>query len=88
MIDRSIKKESMPDLPLSGDIRIHGSITSTSMPGLPHSGNINESGNIIYRSTTSKLMPDLPQSGNIYSEHELSLEQESIASSFQSRINR
>ena len=88
MIDRSINNESMPEFPPSGDIRIHGSITSTSMPGLPHSVNINESGNIIYGSTTSRSMPDIPQSGNIYSEHELSVEQESIESSYQSRINR
>ena len=84
MIDRSINNKSMPESPPSGDIKIHGSMTSASMPGLPHSGNINESGNII---TTSKPMPDKPQSGNIYSEHELTSEQGSIASSFQSRIN-
>ena len=61
---------------------MHASTTSKSMPDLP------QSDNIIYGSTTSKSMPDLPQSSNIYSEHELSVEHGSTASSFKAEQYR
>ena len=75
MIHASTSK-SMSNLPQSGNIS-YGSTTSKSMPDKPQSGNNGL--------TTSKSNPDIPQSGNIiYSEHELSLGQGSVTSSFQS----
>ena len=59
-----------------GDTAMIHASTSKSMSNLPQSGNIS------YGSTTSKSMFDIPQSGNIYSEHELSVEHGSTASSF------
>ena len=59
-----------------GDTAMIHASTSKSMSNLPQSGNIS------YGSTTSKSMFDIPQSSNIYSEHELSVEHGSTASSF------